>query len=126
MAYCRKCGFQIDDEAVICPKCGVAQQQMRYNDGISGSSRSTNGIALLGMVIPLIGWMVYAMMDKSKPLAQDLLRGNIVGTIANPKICQFSNTKRIRQNSLYGLVAHAAVAVSCAATRVCDVLRMSN
>lgn len=81
MAYCRKCGFQIDDEAVICPKCGVAQQQMRYNDGISGSSRSTNGIALLGMVIPLIGWMVYAMMDKSKPLAQDLLRGNIVGTI---------------------------------------------
>ena len=23
MSYCRKCGSQIDEEAVICPKCGV-------------------------------------------------------------------------------------------------------
>lgn len=25
MAYCRKCGAEIGDEAVICPKCGVMQ-----------------------------------------------------------------------------------------------------
>ena len=25
MAFCKNCGAQIDDKAVICPKCGVAQ-----------------------------------------------------------------------------------------------------
>ena len=23
MAFCKKCGAEIDDQAVICPKCGV-------------------------------------------------------------------------------------------------------
>ena len=25
MAYCKNCGVQIDDKAVICPSCGVSQ-----------------------------------------------------------------------------------------------------
>lgn len=50
MAYCRKCGFQIDDEAVICPKCGVAQQQMRYNDGLVE-------VQEVPMVLHFLGWL---------------------------------------------------------------------
>ena len=26
MAFCKNCGTEIDDRAVVCPKCGVAQQ----------------------------------------------------------------------------------------------------
>ena len=83
MAFCRKCGSEIDDEAVICPKCGVAQQQVsNVENDISGSSRNTNSIAALGIFLPLIGWIVYFRMDKSTLKAKDLLSGNIAGTIA--------------------------------------------
>ena len=82
MAFCRKCGSEIDDEAVICPKCGVPQQNINLNsDNVIGSTRNTNAIAALGIFLPLIGWFVYLAMDKSNPRAKDLLSGNIAGTI---------------------------------------------
>ncbi|WP_297957767.1 zinc ribbon domain-containing protein [uncultured Ruminococcus sp.] len=82
MAFCRKCGSQIDDEAVICPKCGVQQNtNINVSDNVIGSTRNTNGIAALGIFLPLIGWIVYAIMDKTALKSKDLLSGNILGTI---------------------------------------------
>ena len=82
MAFCRKCGSEIDDEAVICPKCGVAQQKINNeSNNVIGSTRNTNAISVLGIILPPVGWIIYAIMDKSKPLAKDLLSGNIVGSI---------------------------------------------
>ena len=28
MAFCKNCGKEIDDKAVICPSCGVQQQEI--------------------------------------------------------------------------------------------------
>lgn len=39
MAYCRKCGAEIDDEAVVCPKCGVPQEKNNNGSGINGAGR---------------------------------------------------------------------------------------
>lgn len=39
MSYCRKCGAQIDDEAVVCPKCGVPTDL--YNKSNQGSANSS-------------------------------------------------------------------------------------
>lgn len=43
MAYCRKCRTRIDDEAVICPHCGVPQQSSAVNQNSSSSSVGQSG-----------------------------------------------------------------------------------
>lgn len=54
MAYCKNCGAQIHDEAVICPTCGVAQNnqpQVVDNGGF--------GWGLLGCCIPIVGLILF-------------------------------------------------------------------
>ena len=60
MAYCKKCGAEIDDQAVICPKCGV-QQTPEVED--------TGGFlwGLLGCCIPLVGLILYLVWKDTKP-----------------------------------------------------------
>lgn len=29
--FCKNCGQEIDDKAVVCPHCGVAQREMSYD-----------------------------------------------------------------------------------------------
>ena len=62
MKYCRNCGAQIDDQAVICPRCGVAQQtapQVVDNGGI--------GWGLLGFCIPIVGLVLFLVWKDTKP-----------------------------------------------------------
>ena len=62
MAFCKNCGAPIDDQAVICPKCGVAQQALPVvND--SGSV----GWGVLGFCIPLVGLILFLVWKDSKP-----------------------------------------------------------
>lgn len=32
MAYCRKCGFQIPDDSIFCPQCGVRIETNNVNE----------------------------------------------------------------------------------------------
>lgn len=62
MAYCKNCGEQIDDKAVICPKCGVAQQNtpaVKDNGGF--------GWGLLGCCIPIVGLILFLVWKDTKP-----------------------------------------------------------
>ena len=62
MAFCKKCGAQIDDQAVVCPRCGVAQG--------AGMSTSDNGgflWGLLGCCIPLVGLILFLVWKDTKP-----------------------------------------------------------
>ena len=62
MAFCKKCGAQIDDQAVVCPKCGVAQG--------AGMSTSDNGgylWGLLGCCFPLVGLILFLVWKDTKP-----------------------------------------------------------
>ena len=60
MAYCKKCGAEIDDQAVICPKCGVQQTPEVEDKG---------GFlwGLLGCCIPLVGLILYLVWKETKP-----------------------------------------------------------
>lgn len=49
MKYCKNCGSQIDDKAVICPQCGVQQEPVAEGDD-SGSI----GWAFLGCCIQIV------------------------------------------------------------------------
>ena len=62
MAFCRKCGAQIDEEAVICPHCGV-EQRIKPANNDDGSI----GWAILGFLIPIVGLILWAVWHSDKP-----------------------------------------------------------
>ncbi|MDE7395696.1 MAG: zinc-ribbon domain-containing protein [Clostridiales bacterium] len=62
--FCKKCGAEIDDNAVVCPKCGVATenyQKQSDNGQKPTKGKEGNGIAIAGFIcsffIPLLGWI---------------------------------------------------------------------
>lgn len=78
MAYCRKCGSQIDDEAVICPKCGVPQEKNYNNNNSRKTSADAGGsiYVLLGVIFPIIALIFYLIWKDDKPnTARDLEKG---------------------------------------------------
>ena len=63
MAYCKNCGAQIDDQAVVCPKCGVAQGPVQAPVVDNGGF----GWGLLGCCIPLAGLILFLVWRDTKP-----------------------------------------------------------
>lgn len=53
--FCTNCGNELDDRAIMCPKCGIALTQTVANNGQTQS----NGMAIAGFIlsffIPLLG-----------------------------------------------------------------------
>ena len=60
MKYCEKCGNELMDEAVICPKCGCVTGELP-NSTADTRAPQGNGMAVAGFVcsffIPLLGWI---------------------------------------------------------------------
>lgn len=58
--YCTNCGKEIDDQAVVCPNCGVATSNYK-GDNSKNNVQNKNGMAIAGFVcsffIPLLGWI---------------------------------------------------------------------
>ncbi len=59
--YCKNCGETIDDQAVVCPKCGVAQTAPVVDKG-------GFGWGLLGFCIPIVGLILFLIWKDEKPL----------------------------------------------------------
>lgn len=101
MAYCKKCGAQIEENATYCPACGANQSEsfsgMTFNDpGINKSSGSINVAQLIWAIINLvmcctplgIASIIMVVLAKDAPSAQDEAKKlqtakicNLVGTI---------------------------------------------
>lgn len=62
MAFCRNCGNQIHDEAVICPQCGVEQKNI-----IVLQDRGGFLWGLLGCFVPVAGLVLYLIWRDTKP-----------------------------------------------------------
>lgn len=65
--YCKNCGKEIDDNAVVCPHCGVAQKDglTATIDGIQDSG--SIGWGILGCCVPIIGLILYLVWKDTKP-----------------------------------------------------------
>lgn len=78
MAFCRNCGAEIHDQAVICPQCGV-QQKTATTVNDNGSI----GWALLGCCIPLAGLILFLIWKDTQPNnAKKAGMGALVSVIA--------------------------------------------
>lgn len=69
MAFCKKCGSQIDDNAQFCTACGAAQngpQQMNYSQPPVVDNGGF-GWGLLGCCIPLVGLILFLVWKDTKP-----------------------------------------------------------
>ena len=62
MAFCKNCGRQIDDNAVVCPGCGVAQ-----NNTPAPVDNGGFGWGLLGCCIPIVGLILFLVWKDQKP-----------------------------------------------------------
>ncbi len=65
MAYCRKCGEIIDDEAVFCPKCGVQQNMVRTEREVNDDGSVL--WAIIAFLIPVVGIILWAAWHDEKP-----------------------------------------------------------
>ena len=77
MKYCSHCGQPVDDNAVVCVKCGCAVNAPANDDAPSA------GMAVLGFFIPLVGFIFYLIDKETHPLkAKSAGKGALIGFIA--------------------------------------------
>lgn len=87
--YCRSCGHQNNDDNYFCTSCGAA---IRETEPAVAKSHDTDkgmrtALFVLGLLIPLIGLIVWiAMMNSNPAQAKAAGKGAICGAIIIPVI----------------------------------------
>lgn len=76
--YCKNCGAELNDRAVICPRCGVPQVefQQQYQQQYQHQYQQPQpqavdnggfGWGLLGCCIPIVGLILFLVWKDTKP-----------------------------------------------------------
>ena len=77
MAFCKYCGAQIDDNAVVCTSCGASQSTAPAVVDNGGF-----GWGVLGCCIPIVGLILFLVWKDTKPkTAKAAGIGALVSTI---------------------------------------------
>ena len=76
--YCKTCGEVINDEAVICPKCGCETGKKSHTE----KDGEGIGFFILGFLFPLIGLILYLVWKNEYPLrAKSVGKGALISVI---------------------------------------------
>lgn len=59
--FCKNCGKEIDDKAVVCVNCGAAVQGNSVEDKVSV------GLCILSFIIPIFGIIYWPVKNKETP-----------------------------------------------------------
>ncbi len=88
--FCTNCGNELDDRAVLCPKCGISQnQQVETNNNSSKNSMSVAGF-ILSFIFPLLG-LIFSIIGLNKSKQTNTGRGlSIAGIIISSVIMVIS------------------------------------
>ena len=89
MAYCTKCGKELQEDFKVCPNCGatVGEETPVYSGGTVETStpeQDKGGFlwGLLGCCIPLVGLIMFLVWKDTKPKSAKALGiGAIVGVV---------------------------------------------
>ena len=77
--FCPHCGQEIDNNAVVCPKCGVP---IAPKKATNPNDESSFGWAFLGFLFPIIGLILFLVWKDESPLkAKSCGKGALVGVI---------------------------------------------
>ena len=77
MAFCKYCGAQIDDNAVVCTSCGASQ-----STAPAVVDKGGFGWGLLGWCVPIVGLILFLVWKDTKPkTAKAAGIGALVSTI---------------------------------------------
>lgn len=92
--YCKYCGNQMDDRAIICPHCGIPTDKFNQTDGTaksappapSANSNSSDsgsiGFGVLSFMFPVVGFILYLVWVDVMPLkAKSCGKGAITGLV---------------------------------------------
>ena len=80
--FCRTCGREIHDEALICPYCGCGTGKMKNAN--RGNDAKSFGWALLGFLIPIIGLILFLLWKEEYPLrAKSVGKGALTSVIVS-------------------------------------------
>ena len=76
--FCKNCGKEIMDEAVVCIHCGCSTQ-----DKPAKKKDSSNiGMLLIGLLIPLAGLIIWAVCRDDQPdVAHAAGKGALIGVL---------------------------------------------
>ena len=98
--FCKNCGQEIDDKAVICPKCGVPTGNYMNDDEPSA------GFGVLSFFFPLVGLILFLVWKDERPLrAKSCGKGALISVIV-------SVVSGILLGILYGIAIGAAIGAS--------------
>ena len=64
MAFFKNCGKEIDDNAVVCPHCGVIQKEELVQNTVDNGGFLWG---LLGCCIPIVGLILFLVWRDTKP-----------------------------------------------------------
>lgn len=87
MKYCTQCGSEINENAVICIKCGCSVRGAIIPAGRADEEDTpSTGLAVLGFFIPLAGIIIFFVKKKTAPqkamsCATGVFIGSLVSTV---------------------------------------------
>ncbi len=84
--FCKSCGKEIHDEAVMCVHCGKMTGRPLTTGGENepDDSPATGGMCFLCFLIPLVGFILYGTNAKSRPrAAKSYLKWAIISMVAS-------------------------------------------
>lgn len=82
--FCKHCGSQIDDHAVVCPHCGTPTDNYNYYQAPppANNDAPNAGFAVLCFFFPIVGLILYLVWKDTMPLrAKSCGKGAIIGVI---------------------------------------------
>lgn len=85
--YCKNCGEQIDDKAVVCPKCGVPVEGVTLSNTQANNSVAdapSAGFAVLSFFFPIVGLILWLVWKDATPLkAKSCGKGALIAVIVD-------------------------------------------
>ncbi|MDE5943150.1 MAG: hypothetical protein K2H30_02965 [Clostridia bacterium] len=58
MKYCKNCGRELSDEAILCTGCGCATDEFNANQAVSQQNGEISTMALLGFIFSFLSSLV--------------------------------------------------------------------
>ena len=78
--YCQQCGVKTQQGQVMCPSCSFKLRDL-YGD--SDRFKHDNGFAILGLLLPIIGFVIYLAWYETRPAkARSAGLGALIGFVA--------------------------------------------